>query len=235
MPAFSDSSSTEQKRANTKMNRISYGIAGAFAAMGITGASLALVIHAGGLSVRADQPHHPLVENLFEWARERSTLRESAAVMIPENLADPERIRRGAGNYAAMCATCHLSPSEKSSELASSLYPRPPNLTQTAEAMETDDHRRMAARQFWIIKHGIAASGMPAWSITGMEDEAIWDLVAFLHILPTLSSEKYRQIVEASDGHSHAGADLRHPPTRTTEASKVTAPKQAHNHDKHPH
>lgn len=219
------------------MNRIFYGIAGAFAGIGVASASLALALDAGLFSVRADLPHSPLVANLFEWARERSILRESAALTPPANLADPERARRGAGNYAAMCASCHLSAGQESSELRNGLYPQPPNLAQAGEGMKATDLSRIAARQFWIIKHGIGASGMPAWSKGGMEDEAIWDLVAFLHVLPTLSAEKYRQIVAASDGHSHAGADKHLLPATAAAPTPASPRKQAHvhAHDKHSH
>jgi mono/diheme cytochrome c family protein len=50
------------------------------------------------------------------------------------------------------------------------LYPAPPNLTIT-----TVD----AAHAFWVIKHGIKASGMPAWG-KSMEDAYIWNMAAFL-------------------------------------------------------
>ena len=77
---------------------------------------------------------------------------------------------------------------------------------------------------------------MPAWSKSGMEDEAIWDLVAFLHVLPTLSTEKYRQIVAASDGHSHRGADTPHPPAAATRTrGKPDLHPNSHSHDKHSH
>lgn len=46
---------------------------------------------------------------------------------------------------------------------------------------------------------------MPAWSKGGMEDEAIWDLAAFLQKMPLLSAPAYEQLVAASDGHSHGG------------------------------
>ena len=46
---------------------------------------------------------------------------------------------------------------------------------------------------------------MPAWSKGGMEDEAIWDLAAFLQKMPLLSALAYKQLVAASDGHSHGG------------------------------
>jgi len=68
---------------------------------------------------------------------------------------------------------------------------------------------------------------MPAWSKGGMEDEAIWDLAAFLKVLPTLSAADYRRQVDASPGHSHAGM---------TESHAVPAkPSVRQHHDAKPH
>jgi len=78
------------------------------------------------------------------------------------------------------------------------LYPEPPDLTQPSKV-------GAAARQFWVIKHGIKATGMPAWSKGGIEDESIWDMVAFLQKMPTLNAEQYAALVESSEGHSHGG------------------------------
>lgn len=218
------------------MSKILQAIAGTLVTLGITSASLAMAVHAGLIYTGADRPHPEAIGQLLEWARERSILRESERITPPMDLTDPERVRRGAGNYAAMCASCHLAAGQETSELRAALYPQPPKFAQAGKHSATTDPARFAARQFWVIKHGIAASGMPAWSKTGMEDEVIWDLVAFLHVLPTLSSEKYRQIVAASDGHSHRGADTAHPPARPASPAAGTRTKpHIHSHDKHPH
>jgi mono/diheme cytochrome c family protein len=95
-----------------------------------------------------------------------------------------------------MCVGCHLKPGVERSEASAGLYPAPPNLTRH----RTDD----AKRAFWVVKHGIKMSGMPAWG-RSMEDEHIWGIVAFLRTLPDLSPERYQQLVAASGGHSHGG------------------------------
>ena len=50
---------------------------------------------------------------------------------------------------------------------------------------------------FWIVKHGIKASGMPSWGPTH-DDQRIWAMVAFLQKLPQLTPEQY-QILTARD------------------------------------
>jgi mono/diheme cytochrome c family protein len=64
------------------------------------------------------------------------------------------------------------------------MYPLPPSLAQ-----ETVPDARIA---FWIVKHGIKMSAMPAWG-KSLDDAAIWDIVAFLRQMPNMSPETYRQ------------------------------------------
>jgi mono/diheme cytochrome c family protein len=173
---------------------------GILATLGIGLVAGAAAVYFGVLDIAADTPHSPLVYRLIETAREQSISRRAHNLTAPANLADADRVRRGAGNYAAMCVNCHLAPGKGDSEIRMGLYPAPPDLSQPAKITAG-----AAARQFWIIKHGIKATAMPAWSKGGMDDEAIWDLVAFLQGLPALSANQYFALVEASDGHSHGG------------------------------
>jgi mono/diheme cytochrome c family protein len=117
---------------------------------------------------------------------------------VPPDLANEELISSGAGNYDAMCVGCHLAPGIKETELSKGLYPRPPNLSLAV----IDD----PAEAFWAIKHGIKASGMPAWG-KSMADEYIWGLVAFVRRLPDLDADAYEAAVAASGGHSHGGGE----------------------------
>lgn len=175
----------------------------------------------------ADRPHGETTYELIAWARERSVAVRSARVAPPADLDDPERARRAAGNYDAMCVGCHLSPGQEEGELRRGLYPAPPDLSKPREGVRDED-----ARSFWIIKHGIKGSGMPAWSKGGMEDAAIWDLVAFLRVLPGLSADGYRRAVAASDGHSHRGINHSTSP-HELETGPVAPPE--HDHGTHDH
>lgn len=53
----------------------------------------------------------------------------------------------------------------------------------------------IARQQYWVIKHGIMASGMAAFGPTH-NDERIWAMVAFLQKLPEMTTEQY-QIITA--------------------------------------
>lgn len=218
------------------MNKLLLGALLATSLGAVTGS---MVVMAGLIDVGADTPHSPLVYEALAVARERSIANRTADIKIPENFADPQRTRRGAGNYAAMCVNCHLSPGIADSEIRRGLYPTPPNLSETPVSLQQRD----AVRDFWIIKHGIKASGMPAWSKGGMEDDSIWDLAAFLQKMPSLTPSSYEQLVAASDGHSHGGLDNhgrghgdQHNQKELATPDKPTVkPQRSHSHSDHDH
>lgn len=167
------------------------------AIIALAGLGGALAIYSGIYSVAADEPHTRPVYALMETVRNRSIAVRAADLQVPADLDDPERIRQGAGNYAAMCMGCHLAPGMERTEMSRGLYPAPPDLSRVHVP---------AAEAFWVVKHGIKASGMPAWGMS-MEDEYIWNMIAFLQKFPELDQEQYAALVASSDGHSHGGGE----------------------------
>jgi cytochrome c553 len=125
---------------------------------------------------------------LTEWlwhvgVRQSVTLRSLGTTVPP--LDGPARIRRAAGHYELVCATCHGSPVRPPAAFARHLLPRPPPLTHQME------HWRPPARIFWTVKHGIRHSAMPGWPDQRRDDE-VWDMVAFLRAMPDMSEATYR-------------------------------------------
>ena len=177
--------------------------------IGLVGAGL--FIYSGLYPIGADVPHNKLSYWLLETLRERSIARAASDIQIPSNLNTSDRLLAGGADYNDMCAGCHLKPGKNESDFTIGLYPSPPNLTATADAhghehgSDTGSEEIAIQRQFWIIKHGIKASGMPAWGPTH-SDERIWNMVAFLQRLPSLTPDQY-QILTArgntSDSHDH--------------------------------
>jgi len=151
----------------------------------------------GVYNVAADDPHWPITYRVMETLRERSIETRSATIDVP-SLNDEDLIRRGAGNYNSMCVGCHLSPGDSDTELSLGLYPTPPTWSElgTVEPREA----------FWIIKHGIKMSGMPAWG-KSMEDRHIWGMVALMQQFPRMTAAQYKALVAASPGHSHGGGE----------------------------
>jgi hypothetical protein len=160
----------------------------------------ALYIYSGAYPIGADVPHNKLTYWLLETAREQSINSAVKNIEVPK-LDNPGLLLAGGPDYNDMCVTCHLKPGKSESDMSIGLYPSPPNLTDEFEGVEglneSDALEQRARRQFWIIKHGIKASGMPAWGPTH-DDKRIWAMVAFLQKLPELSPEQY-QIISARD------------------------------------
>ena len=168
------------------------------AAGAVGSAALLAGAYSGLVNVGADDPHLPAVHAFLTMARDRSIEVRSKDIEVP-NLDDEALIRTGAGNYNAMCIGCHLAPGLANTELSQALYPAPPNLAEIGI-------NGSPAATFWVIKHGIKASGMPAWG-NSMGDEYIWGMVAFLNQLPKMDGEQYQALVASSAGHQHRGGE----------------------------
>jgi len=172
----------------------------------IGAAGVGAFVYSGIYNIGADDHHSRPVFSLLQTLRERSIAVHARNVEVP-NLEDASLILKGAGQYAAMCTQCHLTPGMKDSEIRPGLYPQPPNLARL---------RVDPGKAFWVIKHGIKMSAMPAWG--GSHDDAtIWSMVAFLQKLPDMSAKQYKEIVarappdddmdmDGDDEHDHAGA-----------------------------
>jgi len=148
-----------------------------------------LFVYAGVYNVAADIPHTQPVFWLMTTVRERSIDVRAAGVVVPGDLADPKRVASGAGQYAEMCSSCHLAPGMKRTEISRGLYPRAPELRRGS--------RLTPAEEFWVVKHGLKMSGMPAWGVTH-SDELLWDIVAFLQKLPELTRDQYQALVKSA-------------------------------------
>ncbi len=158
-------------------------------------------IYSGFYPIGADNKHNALTFFLLDTLRKKSIARASKDIKVPP-LDDPQLLLSGGADYNDMCSGCHLQPGQKESDLSLGLYPKPPNLTVSAEehghTHEDGGHNALNTieqQQFWVIKHGIMASGMAAFGATH-SDERIWAMVAFLKKLPELTPDQY-QIITA--------------------------------------
>ncbi len=161
------------------------------AVLGIVAAG-ALVVFSGFYNVAADVPHTQPVYWLMQTSRDRSIEVHAANIVAPDDLADPERVSSGAGLYAEMCSRCHLAPGMERTEISRGLYPRAPELRRGVDLTP--------AEEFWVVKHGIKMTGMPAWGVTH-SDKLLWDVVAFLQKLPDLTPDQYRALVKSAPSH----------------------------------
>ena len=138
----------------------------------------------GFYDVGADTPHWEITRKVMETVRNRSIAVRASQIELPD-LQDEQLVLKGAGQYAAMCVNCHLAPEQTDSEIRPGLYPKPPNLSE-----QRFDPRTV----FWVTKHGLKMTGMPAWGL-GHDDATLWSIVAFVTKLPGLSAEHYKDMV----------------------------------------
>jgi mono/diheme cytochrome c family protein len=176
-----------------------------FATSGIAAAVIVVLgafAYFGAFNVAADAPHSSLASRALALVRDRSIAARAADLTVPD-LANRDMIALGAEHYSAMCTGCHLAPGITSSELRQGLYPAPPDFSAGISLRP--------AEAFWVIKHGIKMSAMPAWGGTH-DDRTIWAIVAFLQQLPTLDAKAYTALTGApvaadhdhdADGHDH--------------------------------
>lgn len=149
----------------------------------------AAFIYAGIYNIGADAPHTKLIYSLIDDLRDRSIAVRARNIAVPADLNSPARISTGAGLYAGMCSGCHLAPGMAKTEMSQGLYPQAPELSSGL--------RHSPRQQFWMIKHGVKMTAMPAWGKTH-SDELMWDMVAFVNQLPKMSPEQYQAAVAAA-------------------------------------
>ena len=147
----------------------------------------AAITLAGGYNVAASAGHWLPVKVLLHWTMRNSvTLR--AGTPAPADLDSEARAKAGAGHYDLVCRDCHGAPGVALTAVARSLEPPPPHILAAVESWT-------AQELFWIVKHGIRMTAMPAWPAEHRDDE-VWSVVAFLLRLPELDAEGYRRAVE---------------------------------------
>lgn len=98
-----------------------------------------------------------------------------------------------------------------------------------------------AAELFWVTKHGIKMTGMPAWGATHADD-SIWPVVAFMLKLPELNGAEYSTLLASAEGIGHHGSEgaqghqhdePEHEAERVGEAEELVpgAEQSAHHHN----
>jgi cytochrome c1 len=155
------------------------------AAGGIAAAGGYTVYQAGWYDIGASSQHLQPVYSFLEQAMHNS-VRHHAKTIVTPSLGDAGQLRRGAGLYREHCAQCHGGPGFAPSAHGMSMQPVPGPLVDAAE-------RWKPRELYWITRHGIKMSGMPAWEVRLGEADT-WAVVAFLTRLPGLDAGAYREL-----------------------------------------
>jgi cytochrome c553 len=143
------------------------------------------VTWSGIFNVGASGGHWAVTDWFLHWAMRNSVKTHSMTIETPD-LSNPGLVHRAAGHFQTGCAPCHGSPGEPQNPVMEEATPPPPGLRNVNEKWEPK-------HLFWIVKHGIKFTGMPAWVALERDDE-IWAMVAFLRELPAMNAERYRAL-----------------------------------------
>lgn len=155
-------------------------------------AGLMGLVYSGMYDVAASSPHTALGGWLLHTTMRQSVEPRAADIDVP---GLDGRAREGFVGYRDMCVGCHGAPGVERSPAGKGLRPRPPDLGERARTWSD-------AELFWIIKHGVRMTGMPAWGVTH-SDREIWDVVAFVRQLPGMSAEAYRSLEQELEAVPH--------------------------------
>jgi mono/diheme cytochrome c family protein len=148
----------------------------------------ALVVVYGGLApVAATTPQGGALDRLLQAASDHAVEAHAHGMKVPD-LSDPEMAKEGYNHYEDMCLGCHAGPGVERSEVSRGLNPTPPDLQKSGPFTGEG-----AAEAFWIIKHGIRMTGMPAFGPTH-SDQKIWDIVAFLRRMETMTPADFARV-----------------------------------------
>lgn len=150
--------------------------------LGVIGA---VVVVAGVVPIKASSGHWRITEAFLQFAKRRSVSTWSMGTAVPP-LDDRRLVLRGATHYEGGCRPCHGAPGADTWEPSETMTPVPPPLDARVDDWDREE-------LFFIVKHGIKFTGMPAFPAVARDDE-IWSVVAFLLALPGMTGRDYLQL-----------------------------------------
>ncbi len=155
----------------------------------IAGLGFYLFVALGGLPMTADaQPG-----GLEIWAAHVS-MHGWFSHHVPKNVPDTvavndQTLMHGAAIYQANCAVCHGGANYQRSGLRDGVYPGAPQFVHVDEGSHGGEHHGGHHAHngpdefgYYVIKHGIRFTGMPAWKYS-LSDDDIWSVVNFMHAM----------------------------------------------------
>ncbi len=148
------------------------GLALAIVVAAVMGMGALMFVEQGYVDPRAD-----ISPPAFEKKRAMEALDAALDRYAPKR-KDPiqptaSSLSQGAKLYGKYCAKCHAAMDSSETAWRVRLYPPAPQFPKAPTDMEEFEN-------FYVIKHGVRWTGMPAWS-GELNDEEIWTLVTYLN------------------------------------------------------
>ena len=144
---------------------------GAISAYGLAAVVLTSTAGLGIVPVQADVAPSRLEAAVMGTALHAVVARRALSTANPVLPSEPNLIE-GARLYAQMCSRCHGLSKESDNSYGQSFYPPAPHLPLRRTSYSEPE-------VFWIVKHGIRNTAMPAWGNL-LSDEDIWRVVTLI-------------------------------------------------------
>jgi len=172
----------------------------ALVGLGLAGLAFAW---SGILNIGASTGHWAITSWFLHWSM-GNTVRTWSLLTVDDSYVagmDREHLVAAAGHFAAQCSVCHGAPGEPPSPVMRAATPPAPDLA-TTEGKWKD------RELFWIIRHGVKYTPMPAWPAGERLDE-IRGMVAFVRSLPDMTPRAYRELAYGGDATAATGRVVR--------------------------
>jgi cytochrome c553 len=173
------------------------------AGLALVAAGAVLFAWSGLYSVAASEGHFAITDKFLRFGMQ-SSVRAHARGITPPDLSDPNLLPLGAAHYYSGCMPCHGAPGHGGNAVFQQSLPPPPDLRHAREDWRDRE-------LFWLVKHGLKYTGMPAWSARDRDDEQ-WAVVAFLKRLPDLSQAEYEALALGRAGRQSVAVEEPTPP-----------------------
>lgn len=164
--------------------------AGVVSALAGAGLAAGGVIALGVYDVGASTPHGALTAWTLHTAFIRSVAAHAGAEAPRFTSA---QVMAGLRQYRQDCLQCHGAPGVGRERWVSGMTPTPPYLSGAAGHWT-------AGQLHWVIANGAKMTGMPAWKVSRSDDQ-IWNLVAFVEALPSMTADDYARMVSTDSSN----------------------------------
>lgn len=171
---------------------------GALISICVAATAALLFAWSGVYSIAASSGHLAVVSKFLQFGMQNSV--ETYAIGIEVPPLGPAHAELGMLYFQSGCAPCHGAPGRPRNPVALGMLPQPPDLTRAADDWSD-------AQLFWIVKHGIKYTGMPAWPAPSRDDE-VWALVAFLRRMPQIPAGEYKAATRLRDGEGQGARTI---------------------------
>lgn len=160
--------------------------------------------YSGAANVGASADYLPGAKWFFDTISSKSIEKHARQAVERGEISEPPKVtdailRKGASEYQAMCVPCHGAPGGSRGEFGKGMKPEPPDLADVAREMELRE-------VYWVVKHGIRHTGMPAFGSTHSADD-LWAIASFVGRFDEMSPARYQQWIEEagaeSSSHGH--------------------------------